>query len=355
MVATLQALSDRGGRGDELIAAGEVLNLRFQSGAKSPVLSLRASKLLHFLVNAAGADACELKTHSISAEKLNEQFHLSIEDLLSTVRELFQAVVQLEYRTETGRRVVKTGPMLADVERDLEGDEKDPALIRWEFSPVMRLVMSGSDHWAALSKKAVLAFESRYALRLYEILSLRKNLTHKNTEVFELDDLRQRFGIEPGKLQAFSDFRKYALEPAIAEVNQLTGLRVSYELIKRGRGGKVHSIVLDWKAGTPAERAQVARELEATRVGRKARREGNVDQLSLPDVDPPQVEFPKDGKIRFTAFEAIARVSLPEPLPDLHMVGERFAKWAKAKSIPLRGERVTETFASVCKQWKNES
>ena len=261
MVATLQALSDRGGRGDELIAAGEVLNLRFQSGAKSPVLSLRASKLLHFLVNAAGADACELKTHSISAEKLNEQFHLSIEDLLSTVRELFQAVVQLEYRTETGRRVVKTGPMLADVERDLEGDEKDPALIRWEFSPVMRLVMSGSDHWAALSKKAVLAFSSRYALRLYEILSLRKNLTHKNTEVFELDDLRQRFGIEPGTLSLFSAFRRTALEPAIAEVNQLTGLRVSYDVIKRGRGGKVHSIVLDWKPGTPAERAKVAREL----------------------------------------------------------------------------------------------
>lgn len=351
MVSTLQALTDRAGRGDELIAAGEVLNLRFKPDSKSPVLSLRASKLLHFLVNAAGADACELMTHSISAEELNRHFHLSIEDLLTTVRELFQAVVQLEYRTETGRRVIKTGPMLADVERDLEGDEHDPAMIRFEFSPVMRLVMSGSDHWAALSRKAVLAFSGRYALRLYEILSLRKNLSHKQTETFELDDLRLRLGVEPGSLQAFSDFRKYALDPAIAEVNQLTGLRVSYELIKRGRGGKVHSITIDWKPGTPAERAKVARELETSRIGRKARREGRVDQLALPEVDPA---FPLDGKIRFQAtWAALARPNLPTPTPDLDLVGARFVSWAKSQNIPLRGTGTPERFVSFCRKWKS--
>ncbi len=70
--------------------------------------------------------------------------------------------MELRYTNEHGRKVVKVGPMLADLERDLDtyGDD-DPAMMSWEFSPVMRVIISTSNHWAALSRKAILAFEGR--------------------------------------------------------------------------------------------------------------------------------------------------------------------------------------------------
>lgn len=353
MVTTMQALADRAGRGDQLIAAGEVLDLRFASNGRAAALSLRASKLLHFLVNAAGADACELRTHSMRIEELNRHFHLSLEDFLNTCRELFQAEVSLEYRSETGRRVLKRGPMLCDVERDLdEVGEKDPAMLRWEFSPVLRLVLSGSHHWAALSKKAVLAFEGRYSLRLYEILSIRKGLAHKHEERFEIDDLRARLGIPHEKLKSFGDVKKYALDPAVAEVNQLTGLEVSYSLVKRGRGGKVAEVILKWGSRDATGRARAARELEASRIGRKARRSGAVEEVA-PSDEP--IRFPEDGRISYSpVWRAIAISGLPSPAPDLDQVGTRFVQWAKGKNIPLSGAATTKAFATFCSRWLNE-
>lgn len=351
MVTTIQALADRGGRDDHLIAAGEVLDLKFASNGRAPVLSLRAAKLLHFLVNAAGAEACELQTHSMRIEELNRHFHLSLEDFLNTCRELFQAEVSLEYRSETGRRVLKRGPMLCDVERDLdEVGEKDPAMLRWEFSPVLRLVLSGSHHWAALSKKAVLAFESRYSLRLYEIVSIRKGLSYKHEERFEVDDLRARLGIPPEKLKSFGDVKKYALDPAVAEVNQLTGLEVSYSLVKRGRGGKVAEVILKWGSRDATGRAKAARELEASRVGRKARRTGAVETIAAADEE---VRFPEDGTISFSpVWRAIATASLPQPRPDFDLVGSAFVSWAKRKNVSLNKPTTSKAFATFCQKWQ---
>ena len=124
-----------------------------------------------------------------------------------------------------------TGAMLDHVERD----EDNTGDVVFRFSETMRLVMRSSDHWAVISKRAVLAFESRYSLRLYEILALRKGLNHKTSEVFPIDDLRLRLGVPAERLLAWSDFRRFVLENSIAEIGQLTGLDVSYQPIKRGR------------------------------------------------------------------------------------------------------------------------
>jgi hypothetical protein len=64
-----------------------------------------------------------------------------------------------------GRPYTKSGPILSDVER--EPDDLDGAEVRFEFSPAMRQVIANSTHWAAVSRRAVMAFESRYSLRLY--------------------------------------------------------------------------------------------------------------------------------------------------------------------------------------------
>lgn len=342
MAKTLQVLADRATHPDALVVAGEIADLRIHNEA----LSLRASKMLHLLVRAAGADACKPTRHSVPVSELNEAFHLSVDEFIETARELAGTKVQLRYTNARGRQAVKVGPILADLERELDDvGEDDPALVSWEFSPVTRVMLSTSDHWAALSRKAVLAFESRYGLRLYELVSLRGGLQFKRRERFDLDDLRRRLGVEPGKLASWIHLRQRALDPAIAEVNHLSGLHVAYEPVKTGR--KVTAVDLSWCEVDPAGRAAQARELEAGRVGRRARREGTVEAIA--DAEPAVAEFPRFGTIRGTAFEPIARAALPSPHRDFDQVARDFVAWASSGGRPLRGAHVTEMFAGFCR------
>jgi hypothetical protein len=341
MTTTMQAISDRDGHPDQLVVAGEVLDMRYVGKP----LSLRAGKLLHLLVNAAGVRACDDERHSMAIEDLNRHFHLSVEGLVDTCRELFATQIRLEYQSPKGRRL-KIGPMLADAERDLDASDDDPAILSWRFSEVLQMVLRNSTHWAALSRKAVLALEGRYSLRLYEIVALRKGLSFVSEQDFLIDDLRARLGVEPGKLKAWIHLRQRALDPAVAEVRQLTGLDVSYTLIKRGR--RVAGISLKWSERDREGRSAVARELEGSRVGRRARREGTVEQVVAPEGDDVPMRFPENAYIRGTPFEWIAKHNLPEPARDIDQVADEFLAWAKKQGIPLHKKTITEIFATFC-------
>jgi hypothetical protein len=346
MAKTLQVITDRTNRPDDLIAPGEVLDLKFRDGAKT--LTLRASKLLHLLVNATGAEACADKVHSIPIERLNS-FHISREEFVETCRELFGTTVRMEIDTKRGR-AEKIGPLLSDVERDL--DDGDGSEVRFQLSPVLRLVLARSNHWAALSRKAVMAFESRYALRLYEVIAIRAGLSSKVTETFTLEDLRSRMGVPPGKLTRWVHFRQKALDAAVAEVNQLSGFHVSYEPVKRGRS--VTAVSMTWAVHDARGRTAAARELEASRVGRKARRDGSAEVVVEDDDDLPVIlSFPAAGTIRYGRWEQIARDHLPQPTPDLDHVAARFRAWADGK-FPMADPTIERRFIGFCEGWRKE-
>lgn len=347
MATTRQALADRAERPDQLVAAGEVLDLRFGEGAKA--LSLRAAKLLHLLVAATGAEACEDKVHVLPIERLNT-FHVSLEEFVETCRELFGVMVRFETINAKGRPALELGPLLSRVSRDL--DEGEDGELRFQLSPVLRMVLTKSNYWAVLSRRAVLAFESRYALRLYEIVAIRAGLVAKTAETFSIDELRDRLGVPKGKLVTWSDLRRFALELAIAEVNQLSGFEVTYEPIKRGRS--VTGVRLSWSQRDAGGRAAVARELEASRVGRKARREGTTETLvedPQEALEAPPRAFPASGTIRYGPWAGIARSALPEPTPDLDHVATRFRAWTEAKGIPLAMGGIEQTFTGFCRGW----
>lgn len=344
MGKTIQVITDRAARPDDLIAPGEVLDLKFRDGAKT--LTLRASKLLHLLVDATGSDACADKVHSIPIERLNS-FHVSREEFVETCRELFGTTVRMEIDTKRGR-AEKIGPLLSDVERDL--DDGDGSEVRFQLSPVLRLVLARSNHWAALSRRAVMAFESRYALRLYEVVAIRSGLSSKSTETFSLEDLRSRLGVPPGKLVRWTHLRQFALDVAVAEVNQLSGFHISYAPMKRGRS--VTGVRLTWAVHGAQGRTAVARELEASRVGRKARREGTVEAVVEDDL-PGILTFPRTGTIRYGRWEQIARDNLPQPTPDLDHVAGRFRAWADGK-FPMAHPDIEARFIGFCRGWAKE-
>lgn len=269
---TLQVLADRSEEIDAIVAAGEVLDMRFQSDQTA--LSLRSAKLLHSLIDAAGAEAGKAITHAVPLASLNEYQHRSKEELIACARELAGTTIRLETTNAKGRPTTMVGPLLGHVERDEDEDGE----LRFELSTILRKIMRNSNHWAVLSRQAIMAFKSRYSLRLYELISLRIGLDKVHSETFTVDDLRDLFGVPMGKLTTWSNLRLKVIETAIAEVNHLTGLAVTYKPKKRGRS--VVGIELCWRQKEQDERDAAARELDNSSIGRAARREGKVEQVA---------------------------------------------------------------------------
>lgn len=269
---TIDAIRNMRGHPDAIVEAGEMVDMRFPSGGR---MSLRAAKLFHLLVQAAGVDIAEVMTHKITLAALNETFHISVPDLIELVDELHTTTLKLKLTDPKGRTYTKSGPILSDVER--EDEHHSQAEIRFDFSPTLRKAIANSSHWAVISKRAVLAFESRYSLRLYTVLSLRAGL-RKTSEDFSMDDLRELLGVPAGKLATWKNLRLRALDPAIAEINQLAGFHAGFIPLKRGR--KVIGVSLTWGLKDHGARVEAMKELERPKVGRRERREGRVDLVA---------------------------------------------------------------------------
>lgn len=345
---TKQALADRADRPDELVASGRQIDMVFRPGQR--VLSLRAGKLWHLLVKAAGIDLAAAKDHHMPLADLYGSGigHMTLAERIDALRELQTTLIEVRVpspKVKGGTRVI-TEAMLARVERD----EDDRGDLVWRFGGTLRRVFADSEHWAVLSKRAVMAFESRYSLRLYELVALRAPLDHKTAEIFTLEDLRARLGVPVGKLINWPHLRQRALEPAIDEVNQLAGFRVQYEPVKKGRA--VTAVRLIWEEKTPAERKTTKRELDAPRVGRRSRRDGSAEVIAEEETtDTDVITFP-DGSIRYGAWQALAVANLPAPARDVNAVADDFRAWARRTGKPLRGPQVTAMFTGFCRSQK---
>lgn len=268
---TLDAIQSRRDDPDAIVEAGELVDMRFPSGGH---MSLRGAKLFHLLVQAAGVDVAEDVTHRITLAYLNDTFHIAVPELVELVDELHTTTLKLKLTDTKGRRYTKSGPILSDVEREDESNAQ--AELRFQFSPTMRKAIANSSHWAVVSKRAVLAFESRYSLRLYTVLSLRAGL-RKTSEDFALEDLREILGVPAGKLARWQDLKTWALDPAMAEINQLAGFHAGFVPLKRGR--RVVGVTLSWGLKDRTARVEAIKELDRPKVGRKARRDGSADMI----------------------------------------------------------------------------
>lgn len=273
LTRTIAVIARQEGNLEAIVQAGELIDLRFPAGSQ---LSLRGAKLFALLVQGAGARIVEPVQHKLPLASLNTTLHRSIPELVELVNELHGTIIQVHLQDAQGRRFTKSGPILSDVER--EDEDQGQAELRFEFSPTLRKVIANSLHWAIMSRRAVLAFSSRYALRLYMVLSLRTN-RHQATQDFRLDDLRQLLGVPAGKLLRWADLRRKVLDPSVAEVNHLSGFGAGYTPIKLGR--VVVGVTLVWWRKPEAERIDALKELDRPKVGRKARRLTLAEQVAV--------------------------------------------------------------------------
>jgi len=116
-------------------------------------------------------------------------------------------------------------------------------------------------------------------VKLYELVERRRNLAFKQEDEFTIEQFRELINVPEGKLARYPDLKKHAIEPALAEINFVCDYMVYVQPSAYGARRKVEKLKLMWMAKTTSERVAARAEAERHRAGRKARREGTVQNV----------------------------------------------------------------------------
>ena len=267
---------------DEIVKAGELVEARFARGVAP---SAPARKVMALLFHAAAGNAWKPGPHSVLKRDLLGS-HSSTDRLDDIFDELQRTLLRLPTTTPDGQPGAVIVPVMAYRIEPLEQDDRSK--IWWEFTPQAREVLQQSDYYAALNRGVVLALESRYACTLYErgcLLVSRHHPSWRGT----VDDLREVMGITEGRYQGWADIRRKVVEPACAEVNQIAHFNVTYRVETAARG-KVTAVEFWFQLKEVSDVVAAEREREASRVGRRARRNGSVETMVATLNLPPLPE-----------------------------------------------------------------
>jgi hypothetical protein len=296
-------------------------------------------KLMHLMIACAGGALAEDRMHEIRLPDIRKIKGLQNHDKASLIplfREIRAATFSFD---DPEKKEVRIGGFLDTAKIDYKYDDHGEIKVRWWFSRLFCEVAEKSDHWAIMDRQTVFTLKSKYSILLFQHLASLVNLEHRNSKVLTLPNLRSVLSVADGKLSSWNDLNRYALKPAIAEINQLSRFRVEVKLIKDGR--HVDAVRLVWQH--KPDLSETKAELGRPRIGRKARREGSAEN--------PLEPFPITGGIRYSEpWATIARSNGNGK--DINLIANDFRTWCTGKSIALDSPKIAQTFRSFCSKAK---
>ena len=154
----------------------------------------------------------------------------------------------------------------------------DDGWIIYKFNEYAENMMVNSNVFARIQREVMMALSSRYSLALYEILAKRMNLTHTQSEVFELPIFRKMLGVPEDKYKLMSHLRTRILDTAFGEVEQLTNIGCAYELIRNRGKGYTH-IKIIWFPKDPSAKSDAEKNRKKPKGQQIAERKEVAAQL----------------------------------------------------------------------------
>lgn len=342
MIKTTQIASDRAFDEAKTVLPAEVARgvyIENPPGAE-------ALKLMHLLIGKAGGRMAEDVRHELrlaDIKKIDGMRNHSRATLRKLLVELAGAVIVFD-DTEAQCEII--GGFLDQAKLDYRHEISDDLLMAWWFGRAFREMAEKSCHWAIMDRQTVFALSSKYSILLFQHVASLTNLDRVNSKTFTVSELRAVMGVTDGKLSQFGHFNNRAIQPAIAEINQLSRLSLTATPNKIGR--TVASVTIAWEV--KPDPTETKRELDRPKVGRSARREGATEVLvpPFPATGGLSRSIPLDAHWR-GLFEANVTRIQGGHLPDSKLVCDAFRK--------VRGDRLDDTttekhFINFCKAWR---
>ena len=103
------------------------------------------------------------------------------------------------------------------------------------FSPAVASMCSRLErHFTSYDLEQVAPLTSKYAVRLYELMMSWKSVG--KTPIIKLSEFRERVGLlDENEYKDMCTFKKYVLDLAVAQINEHTDIKLTYEQHKAGR------------------------------------------------------------------------------------------------------------------------
>ena len=304
---------------ETLVKPGELVDL-----VEVTPLTLNDRRIYNLLLEHAWEEIDKPVVHHVSKAALRGS-HNSNDRIGESVERLMRAIVKVS--------VIKDGEPAIERVQLLGGNielEQPDGLLYFEIPRGLRKIIKDSTVFARLQKEVMFALSSKYALTLYEMVQKRGNLRFKSSERFTLEELRGILGVPKGKLTTWSNLNLRALTPALAEVNALSDYAVTIAPYKEGR--RVAGVILSWSQKDAVGRSAADRELEFSKVGRKARMEGRTEHVAQ-DLKPRPAWLDRSGEsLRTETYET---AKLRYPGYDVYFVESEWRSWAAGKE-PVR-------------------
>ncbi|WP_238368408.1 replication initiation protein [Mesobacterium pallidum] len=309
---------------ESLVKPGELVDL-----VEVTPLTLADRRIYNQLLENAWDAIDKPVTHVIAKADLRGS-HNSNDRVGESVERLMSAIVKVRV-TRDGEDAIERVQLLGG---NIETTRRD-GLLEYEIPQRLRRIIKDSTVFARLQREVMFALSSKYALTLYEMIQKRGNLRYRSSEKFSIDDLRGILGVAKGKLTSWSNLKLRAIDPAVAEVNALSDYVVEVAPLKTGR--RVTHVELRWWRKDGQASAGAERELAFSKVGRKARMEGRVDE-----VKPRPAWLDSRGPALRTETYETAR--LRHPGYDIYHVEGEWRAWAQGREAPRDPDRAFLAF-----------
>ena len=141
-------------------------------------------------------------------------------------------------------------------------------VFRYKLTDELAIMLNDSTIFAKLDLAVMKSFRSKYAFSLYEAIARRIKMKTFMEELND-EDLRELLGVEAGKLTGFGNLNKFALKPALIEVNSISDFNVS--IVPKTKGKKVVSFMMGWSNKTIEQKKAAYAERQKHSVGRTVR------------------------------------------------------------------------------------
>jgi hypothetical protein len=343
MAKTIEVAADRAYDKTKTVLPAEVARGVYMQNAPS----LRALKLMHLMIATAGGRMADDVRHELRLSDIRKIDGMKNHDRTSITPLFVELNAATLIHDDKEKKRVTIGGMMDQAQIDYrEENMTGDLVVSWYFGRTFRDMARESNHWAILDRQTVFHLGSKYSVLLFQHIASLTGLYHVTSKTFTMPELRAVLGVPEGKLARLADLRRFAIEPAVSEISQLSRLTLTATLNKIGR--TVASVTIAWEEKEADEKKSTKAELDRPKVGRKARRDGTAET--------PITAFPDSGSVKDTPpWDRIARDNAPRidgrHLPDLRVLADTFRKWCSEKSIPLDMRNIEKTFTTWCKSY----